>query len=581
MSLGDNGATRFVPRVEGLEDRTVPDGNVQVMLFDGTLYVSGDDAGNQIQIAGNGNQSVVVRPLDAATTINGSHNEIQVKDITRDLFIRMHGGDDNLLVSSIRNNGTLNVDMGDGDDILGITDAGNRSATILATGAGDDIANLNGFVARRYLSLDTGAGDDQVIAQSIGAVNFGLTNLSGNDFFDNRGSTFARPAIVGFTNGIRPPKATPTAPDTPTTPTTPTTPDTPATPTTPTTPTAPTAPTISVIADQIITQNSATPALPFTVSSTNTAVANVIVTAASSNQTLVPNASVILVGSGANRTVMVTPAANQSGTAGITLTVNDGTLTATRTFNLTVNSMSLPSFTATNPPTVNFNAGAQTVTNFATFTPSLNGGTTPTYTVSSVSNPGLFSVLPAVAANGTLTYTPVTGGFGSSTFTVQVSDGTTNSAPQTFTIRVDPVKGVSPTTIPGTAISLSDPNWIAISTVVPASNSAGIPAGTVADGTRILDVVVGSGATVARGARVTVAYKGYLLNGMIFDQNMSAHFTASELNLIPGFAAGLIGMRVGGTRRIDISSYLAYGGGTNVGTPNSRLVFEVTVNSIP
>ena len=230
-----------------------------------------------------------------------------------------------------------------------------------------------------------------------------------------------------------------------------------------------------------------------------------------------------------------------------------------------------PSFTATNPPAVNFNAGPQTVTGFATFTPGLNGGTTPTYTVSNVSNPGLFSVLPAVAADGTLTYTPVAGGFGSSTFAVSVSDGTNSSATQTFTISVDPVMGVSPTTLPGTTIDLNSASWVTIPTLVPASNSAGIPAGTVADGTRILDVSVGSGATVMRGDMVTVAYKGYLLNGTIFDQSVSAPFTADELSLIPGFAAGLIGMKVGGTRDIDISSYLAYGGTARSGIPaNSR-----------
>lgn len=340
-------------------------------------------------------------------------------------------------------------------------------------------------------------------------------------------------------------------------------------------------PTITDVPDRTINRNTATGALPFTVGSSLTAAANLTVTATSSDQALVPNANIVLGGSGASRTVTVTPAAGQSGAAVITLTVSDGTRTATDTFTLTVSPIDGPTFAASDPPTAAFNAGAQTVSGFATFTPSPGGGTTPTYTVSGVSNPGLFAVAPAVSADGTLTYTAKTGGFGSSTFTVQVGDGAGNSStPKTFTVRVDPVQGVSPTTIPGTAISLSDPNWVAIPTVVPAGNSAGIPAGTVADGTRILDVAVGGGAAVARGDQVTVNYRGYLLDGTVFDQN-TAQFTANETSLIPGFAAGLIGMRVGGTRRIDISSYLAYGAGTQVGPPNSRLVFDVTVNSIP
>ncbi len=77
-----------------------------------------------------------------------------------------------------------------------------------------------------------------------------------------------------------------------------------------------------------------------------------------------PAANIVLGGSGANRTVTVTPASNQSGSATITLTVSDGSLTASSSFVLTVTaggsngyvylsmeaeSASLVSPTATNP----------------------------------------------------------------------------------------------------------------------------------------------------------------------------------------------------------------------------------------
>ena len=61
-----------------------------------------------------------------------------------------------------------------------------------------------------------------------------------------------------------------------------------------------------------------------------------------SNTTLVPNANIVFGGSGANRTVTVTPAANQSGTATITVTVSDGALTASDTFVLTVTPVNDP-----------------------------------------------------------------------------------------------------------------------------------------------------------------------------------------------------------------------------------------------
>ena len=70
----------------------------------------------------------------------------------------------------------------------------------------------------------------------------------------------------------------------------------------------------------------------------------------SSNTTLVPNGNIVFGGSGANRTVTVTPAANQSGTATITVTVSDGALTASDTFVLTVTPVNdAPTISATLP----------------------------------------------------------------------------------------------------------------------------------------------------------------------------------------------------------------------------------------
>lgn len=95
-------------------------------------------------------------------------------------------------------------------------------------------------------------------------------------------------------------------------------------------------PTISDVATQITTENIATAALPFSVGDDLTAPGSLTLTKSSSNLTLVPTANIVFGGSGANRTVTVTPATNQSGAAFITLTVSDGTNTANDTFWLTV-----------------------------------------------------------------------------------------------------------------------------------------------------------------------------------------------------------------------------------------------------
>jgi hypothetical protein len=107
-----------------------------------------------------------------------------------------------------------------------------------------------------------------------------------------------------------------------------------------------------------------------------------------------------------------------------------------------------PSFTAGSNQSALEDAGLQSVSGWATAItpgPADETGQTVSFSVSS-DNPGLFSTQPAVAADGTLTYTPALNANGTATVTVAAVDtgGTANggadtSAPQTFTITIDPV----------------------------------------------------------------------------------------------------------------------------------------------
>ena len=154
-----------------------------------------------------------------------------------------------------------------------------------------------------------------------------------------------------------------------------------------------------------------------------------------------------------------TPAADAFGTSTFDVQVQDngGTAnggvdtSAAQNFTITVNAVNdAPTFSASNPPAVDEDSGAQTVSGWAGgFNPgpaNESGQTVVAYIVTNVSNPGLFAVQPAVDASGNLTYTPAADAFGTSTFDVQVQDngGTANggvdtSAAQNFTITVNAV----------------------------------------------------------------------------------------------------------------------------------------------
>ena len=103
-------------------------------------------------------------------------------------------------------------------------------------------------------------------------------------------------------------------------------------------------PTISTIANQATLEDLPTPAIAFTVGDSQTPAASLTVTATSSSPLIVANtpAALTLGGSGANRTLAVSPQQNAAGTSTITVTVSDGTLTASRSFQLTVTAVNDP-----------------------------------------------------------------------------------------------------------------------------------------------------------------------------------------------------------------------------------------------
>ena len=95
-------------------------------------------------------------------------------------------------------------------------------------------------------------------------------------------------------------------------------------------------PTITDIPDQVSLINTATAALPFTIADSDTPLGSLNLSSASSNPALVPTNNIVFGGSGSNRTVTVTPAVGQTGTATISVFVSDGTNIASDTFLLTV-----------------------------------------------------------------------------------------------------------------------------------------------------------------------------------------------------------------------------------------------------
>ncbi|MDA7880792.1 hypothetical protein N9A94_00625 [Akkermansiaceae bacterium] len=96
------------------------------------------------------------------------------------------------------------------------------------------------------------------------------------------------------------------------------------------------APSITSISDQVLSVNTSTSALPFAIEDEGTPASSLELTGTSNNTALIPNTGIIFGGSGANRTVTITPASGARGTAEITVQVSDGTYSAETVFTVTV-----------------------------------------------------------------------------------------------------------------------------------------------------------------------------------------------------------------------------------------------------
>ena len=95
------------------------------------------------------------------------------------------------------------------------------------------------------------------------------------------------------------------------------------------------------------------------------------------------------------------------------------------------------------------------------------------------------------------------------------------------------------------------------------------------------DIQLGDGKAVVKGALITTQYRGTLSDGTPFDSSYERgkpfQCVIGTGRVIKGWDIGLMGMRVGGKRRLFVPAQLGYGE-RQVGAhipPNSDLHFEI------
>ena len=109
---------------------------------------------------------------------------------------------------------------------------------------------------------------------------------------------------------------------------------------------------------------------------------------------------------------------------------------------------------------------------------------------------------------------------------------------------------------------------------------------TMNNGLVIEDIKIGDGQEVEKFNIVTVNYTGLLEDGTKFDSSLNPgrtpfRFTVGAGQVIKGWDDGLMGMKVGGKRKLTIPPELGYGSRDNGPIPaNSTLIFEIDLLGI-
>jgi FKBP-type peptidyl-prolyl cis-trans isomerase FkpA len=91
----------------------------------------------------------------------------------------------------------------------------------------------------------------------------------------------------------------------------------------------------------------------------------------------------------------------------------------------------------------------------------------------------------------------------------------------------------------------------------------------------------GSGTRPTSSSNVTVAYKGYFLNGNVFDQSNSSGISFGLNQVISGWTEGMQLFKEGGEGVLIVPSNLGYGSNGRSGIPGGAvLVFDIKLISV-
>ena len=300
-------------------------------------------------------------------------------------------------------------------------------------------------------------------------------------------------------------------------------------------------PTISSLPDLELLEDVSSPEVSFTIGDFETSAAALELVAASSNLSLIPVGNVVFGGAASNRTVRVSPAADQSGTSLITITVRDAQgATASDSFQVTVAAVNdSPSVSAISDQVV-LEDGSVTIPVSITDVETPSGDLL--ITVSSDNDlliPSSTLVLAGTGADRTLPIQPVAETHGQAMISVRADDGAGGITTRTFVVTVIPVND-PPTGTIATTLTIDEDGpeaTIALANVGPGAtneNQTVVVTATHNNSNLIASLIVdysGGPTGVVRFVTLTNAFGEAAINLTLDDGGASNNLVTRTVNL--------------------------------------------------
>jgi hypothetical protein len=163
-------------RLEQLEDRIAPAGNITAVVTHGNLVITGDSEANSFYITQPDPlvQDFVIESM--VTSINHQNTPQTMHDVTGSVAIVLNGGTDLVDINGIRVAGKVVLAGGDGDDYMFLKNSTVAGSVTYSGGTGDEDILLSGCTTGN-VTVDYGAGT--VIGSFVDSTVHGNMKIKG------------------------------------------------------------------------------------------------------------------------------------------------------------------------------------------------------------------------------------------------------------------------------------------------------------------------------------------------------------------------------------------------------------------